>query len=127
MQGLRNRLEKLMETAIDEQRAVRMGNPDFRRTAVYHFGTWVRNFTGELAMKVTAPGEPEQEIVANNQRVKRAAGQALLALNALATEILKSEDAVDITPKVRGALASEAVEATIQRAIRETLGEEVER
>jgi hypothetical protein len=93
------------------ERLTSIGNPEFRAVGATAFANFVRDFAGNLAMKTTASGEPEQEIVANSPKVRGAVKDALTALGKLGRAILDTERSIDITPAVRGRLAAEAREA----------------
>lgn len=95
MRALVNRLEESLR---------RIGHPKARQISVYDFGSKVRNFAGELAMKLADKSEPEGEMAANFPKVKQAGNRAIKALEQFATTVFDTEKSIDITPMVRGRL-----------------------
>ena len=95
------------------ERLARIGQGDVRRLAAYDFGSFVRNFAGELAMKTAAKGEPEHEIVRGDPKVKRLLSDALKVLEKLSRAIYGTEAFLDITPPTRGYLDARAREGMI--------------
>ncbi|MFA4971254.1 MAG: hypothetical protein WC683_01490 [bacterium] len=121
---MRSLLRQLEEAAFK-----RLGPRDVRKAQVYDFGSRVRNFAGDLAMRAIAKGEPEEEVASASPQVKRALRVALDALDRLAKAIFDTELAVvDITPPVRGRLAAEGLDEAITAAgIRATLERAIEK
>ncbi len=113
---------------IEEARITRMGPSDARKLQVYDFGSRVRNFAGDLAMRTISRGEPEEEIVSSSPQVKRSLKSALDALDKLSRAIFDTEKALDISPSIRGQLASEGLDEAITGAgIRVTLERAIEK
>jgi hypothetical protein len=82
--------------------------------AAYDFGSFVRNFAGELAMKTAAKGELGYDIVRGDPKVKKLVADALKVLEKLSRAIYGTEAYLDITPRTRGYLGAHAREEGLE-------------
>lgn len=89
-------------------RFIRIGHPKARAVAVYDLGAKVRNFAGEMAMKLSDKDDPYGELANNAPKVKSAGRKMIKALEDFSKAVFDSEAYLNIEkekgPKVRGRL-----------------------
>lgn len=78
--------------------------------AIYDLGASIRNYAGELSMRSVSRGDLLSHVASENSTVKSALRRAVDAMERLSQAIFDTESTtIDISPRVRGALASEDV------------------
>lgn len=90
------------------ERLERIGHPKFRAIAAYDLGAKVRNFAGDIAMKLVDKDDPYGELARNFPKVKKAGDVMVKAMQNFAKEVFATEKYIDIEKekkaKIKGVL-----------------------
>jgi len=92
---------------------VNIGNPKARAIAVYDLATKVRNFGGDLAMRLADKSDPYGEMASRHPKVKSTGKKKISAMEAFSKAVFDTEKSIDISPRVRGRLREERIFAAM--------------